>query len=685
MNQKIKSIISLFCMLILLFVIIPLVSASNLDDRAELEAFLDGIFSIQQKQYKVPGITVAVIKDGEVSFSKGYGYSDLNEKILIDPATSLHRPGSNSKILVWTAVMHLVEQGILDLHVDINTYLDFPLPNKLATGRQTGAITLHNLLTHTSGFEDKVSEIFVATPDAIQPLKQYVRDHLPARVFVPGTTLAYSNYGTTLAAYIIELVTGQPFHEYVEREILEPLEMNLSTFAQPLPEDYMAQMSKGYVYINDEYRPVEFEYVQSYPAGGLSSTTLDMAKLIIAHLNLGAVFDKKTDEENSIEEENLAELLASDIKQENENEQLNGFGENLVAEELEVEVESSNVVHRILQEGTAKLMQTRQFSGHHEIQGMTYGFIEADYNGYRVLSHGGDTFVFHTGLYFLPEEQVGLYVTYNSANSGPARFEFFKSFMDRYFPEQKLAESSPKPIAVGTESNYSGAYHFARSNFTHHEALVHALQKVRIDFDEDGYLLLHIGSNATRFGEISPGVFRELNGQAKIAFSFQDGKANKIDLSLAGPNTLLRTPWYRNINFIASIMVGSLLIMLFTLIRWIKQLFRAPRNRDRFAASQIIATIFIVIFVTSLVLIVDVITNTHPDLGIPMEILQPTSTLSAVFILSKVLLVLAILMLIVTIYLWVVRNDRLGPRILYTLISLCSVSVVWVLWLFNLI
>src|SRR5690554_3340041 len=149
MKPKTKQLHVLCSLLVILFILIPQVKAQTIDSLTELEAFLDGIFSVQHEQYKVPGISVAIIQDGEILFSKGYGYADFENKVPYDPVTTLHRPGSNSKILVWSAVMQLMEQGLLDLHVDINTYLDFPLPNKLSNGKQTGSITMHDLLTHT--------------------------------------------------------------------------------------------------------------------------------------------------------------------------------------------------------------------------------------------------------------------------------------------------------------------------------------------------------------------------------------------------------------------------------------------------------------------------------------------------------------------------------------------------------
>ena len=184
------------------FMIIPQVYAANLESPEELEAFFDGVLAMQLRDYNIPGATVALVKDDIIVFSKGYGFANLEKLIPMDPATTLHRPGSNSKILVWTAVMQLVEQGRLDLYTDINAYLDFSIPSKVA-GREAPPITLHHLMTHSAGFEDQVIELFVSGPEFVDPLGQYVKDYLPARVFQPGSVMAYSNYGTTLSAYIV--------------------------------------------------------------------------------------------------------------------------------------------------------------------------------------------------------------------------------------------------------------------------------------------------------------------------------------------------------------------------------------------------------------------------------------------------------------------------------------------------
>jgi CubicO group peptidase (beta-lactamase class C family) len=207
---------------------------------ADVEAFLDGILPLQLKQDDIGGATVAVVKDGRLLFAKGYGYADVEKKKPVSAQETLFRPGSISKLFTWTAIMQLFEQGKLDLDRDINDYLDFKIPE--AFGKP---ITLKNVMTHTPGFEEQIKDLFSVNP--LTPnLGQYLKTHIPARIYPPGTVPAYSNYATAVAGYIVERVSGRPFEEYIAENIFKPLNMTHSTFVQPLPRISLRSMSNGY-------------------------------------------------------------------------------------------------------------------------------------------------------------------------------------------------------------------------------------------------------------------------------------------------------------------------------------------------------------------------------------------------------------------------------------------------------
>jgi CubicO group peptidase (beta-lactamase class C family) len=181
--------------------------------KEDLEAFFDGFIPIELQRDDIAGAVVIVVKDGKVLFAKGYGYADVKTRKPVTVDATLFRPGSISKTFTWTAVMQLVEQGKIDLNRDVNDYLDFKIPATFGK-----PITMKDLMTHTPGFEETLKELFVANAADMRPLQQYVQTHMPQEIFPPGTTPAYSNYGATLAGYIVQRVSGMPFDDYIEQE-----------------------------------------------------------------------------------------------------------------------------------------------------------------------------------------------------------------------------------------------------------------------------------------------------------------------------------------------------------------------------------------------------------------------------------------------------------------------------------
>ena len=186
----------------------------------------------------IAGAVVVVVKDGAVLVQKGYGHADVEARTPVDPAATLFRPGSVSKLFTWTAVMQLVEQGKLDLDADVNQYLDFEIPARDGT-----PVTLRQAMTHTTGFEEQIRALITADPDEITPLGDALKYWVPERIHVPGATPAYSNYATALAGYIVERVSGESFDDYIERHSFQPLGMDRSSFRQPLPAPLLANMS----------------------------------------------------------------------------------------------------------------------------------------------------------------------------------------------------------------------------------------------------------------------------------------------------------------------------------------------------------------------------------------------------------------------------------------------------------
>jgi CubicO group peptidase (beta-lactamase class C family) len=178
----------------------PIAPADNTHPLTEEDAasFLDGIVPYGIQRGAIAGAVVVIVKDGRILVAQGYGYADAEKRKPVVAAETIFRPGSISKLFTWTSVMQLVAAGQLDLDRDVNDYLDFKIPPKFGQ-----PITLRNLLTHTPGFEDGISEAFVTQPDKLVSLRDYLAKHIPARIFPPGKVVAYSNYGASLAGYIV--------------------------------------------------------------------------------------------------------------------------------------------------------------------------------------------------------------------------------------------------------------------------------------------------------------------------------------------------------------------------------------------------------------------------------------------------------------------------------------------------
>src|SRR5215469_12515496 len=344
--------------------------------KEDLEAFFDGFIPIELDRDDIAGAVVVVVKDGNVLFAKGYGFSDMKSRKPVTVDATLFRPGSISKTFTWTAVMQLYEQGKIDLDRDINDYLDFKIPATFGK-----PITMKDLMTHTPGFEETLKELFVANAKDMRPLGDYLRTHVPEEIFPPGTTPAYSNYGATLAGYIVQRVSGMPFDDYIEKNIFQPLGMNHTTFRQPLPENLKTLMSNGYAKASGE--PKSFEFVQAWPAGSLSTTAEDMSHWMIAHLQDGEY----------------------------------------------------NGVH-ILKPETARLMHSRAFTNLPELNGGAYGFYEESRNGHHIIGHGGDTRWFHSDMHLMLDDHVGFFISVNSAGKGDNSLldALGEHFLDRYFP-----------------------------------------------------------------------------------------------------------------------------------------------------------------------------------------------------------------------------------------------------------
>ncbi|MET7328374.1 serine hydrolase [Nonomuraea sp. NPDC005650] len=249
-------------------------AATDLEDVGTL---VDQVVPGQLAAHGIPGAAVTVVSDGRQVFSRGYGYADLARLMPVDAARTGFFTASTAKTFTAVAALQLVEEGRLDLHADVNTYLKTFKIEDTFPGRP---VTLEHLLTHTAGFADNVLGSSWEDPSAAEPLAEVVRNGRPERVRPPGTVLAYDNCAYNLAGHLVELASGKPFAEYVRSRVLAPLGMEGTSFGAPLPAALVGSLARGY----DGDVPYKRYYGSPASGAGPVTTAADMGRLMIALL-----------------------------------------------------------------------------------------------------------------------------------------------------------------------------------------------------------------------------------------------------------------------------------------------------------------------------------------------------------------------------------------------------------------
>jgi CubicO group peptidase (beta-lactamase class C family) len=234
---------------------------------------------IEERKEGTASVSLAVFNHQDTLYDKQYGYANIGTKLAVDENT-VYEWGSVTKLLVWVSVMQLYEQGKIDLDTDIREYLPEHFLTKLAYDKP---ITMIHLMNHTAGWQETTYDIETASSSEIVSLKQALRQSEPAQVNEPGTVTAYSNWGTSLAAYIVERITGEDFCDYVHQHIFEPLHMEHTGLAPDLADNSWVKQQRlllnCYSIMQDS--SVDYgkciRYILLYPSGSATGTLEDFA------------------------------------------------------------------------------------------------------------------------------------------------------------------------------------------------------------------------------------------------------------------------------------------------------------------------------------------------------------------------------------------------------------------------
>lgn len=232
---------------------------------------------------RVPGVSIAVIRNGQIEWARGFGVTTAGGATAITPDT-LFQAASISKPVSALAVLRLVESGKVDLDTDVNQYLK---TWKLAENEYTAnaKVTLRGLLSHTAGVT--VHGFPGYAPNTTAATVRQILDGQPpantARIFVdttPGTLWRYSGGGYVVAQQLVEDVTGQPFARLMRDSVLLPIGMTRSTFEQPLPAERLGEIAAPHRAQGQPLPEGAHTYPEMAPAG-LWTTPSDLARFAI--------------------------------------------------------------------------------------------------------------------------------------------------------------------------------------------------------------------------------------------------------------------------------------------------------------------------------------------------------------------------------------------------------------------
>ena len=495
----------------------------------DVEAWLDGLMPTGLATAEAPGAVVVVVKDGQVLFEKGYGYADYKSGKPVDPKVTLFRPGSISKLFTWTAVMQQVEQGKINLDADVNTYLDFHIP-----AYQGQPVTMRMLMTHRAGFSETARDL-LTYGKAAPPLDTVLKRYVPPRIFLPAGGPGYSNYGASVAGYIVQRVSGEEFDSYVQHHIFAPLGMQHSTFDQPLPASLAPDMSKGYS-TWDKPGP-GFEIISMPPAGSLSATGDDMSHFMIAHLQNGKYGDGQ-----------------------------------------------------ILKPETAVAMHTTVTKAFPDLNGNLLGFYQQNINGHRVIAHGGDTDFFHSDLTLWIDDNVGVFISVNArGKDGMGEFlrdRLFAGFADRYFPAPPVTAHVDEATAKQHAAMIAGAYGTTRGSRSTFLSAIALIGPNVVKDNGDGTITAAPLGIPEIFFETSPFLWQQLHGHDRIEGTVKDGKVVRWSSDSAAPIFVYERPTgFAATGLETPLLLASLALLLLTAVLWPIVAFVRWRNNKAFAFS----------------------------------------------------------------------------------------------------
>ena len=467
-------------------------------DSALLVHVLDSLIVPGLGRYHIPGMVISIVHDSDIVLAKGYGYADIERTVPFDPDSTVIRIASVSKLFTATAVLQLVDRGVLDMHQDINIYLTrFKVENRFGK-----PITLQHLLTHTAGFDDRTIGMSAWTQESQVPLGDFLATRLPRRILPPGEVYMYSNFSNALAGFVVEEVAHEDYATYVRQNILEPLGMRRSDYR--LRPDLQPLLAQCYSHAGAGYQHHPFDFINDYPGGQMLSTANDMARFMIVHLQLGRYAGKT-----------------------------------------------------ILSEASATAMHSVQFTHHKELEhavGYSFGILPA--RSQTILMHDGGYTGVGSRLILCPKSRIGIFMACNIMD-GVLLDKVSRAILDLIIPEPPQDTTqyplTPLPQYDRNVAEFAGTYRFSR--YVHNDItkvgvlMGMAGPEMRIGKNGEGMILMdRYFGKPRRMVQIQPCLFQSIDDRYMCAFR-RDASGTITHLFTDGTTAFERISWYETTMF----------------------------------------------------------------------------------------------------------------------------------------
>jgi CubicO group peptidase (beta-lactamase class C family) len=620
----------------------PPPQASGPTDPAQFEAFLDAYVAEAMEADHIPGLVFTMVKDGQVFFSKGYGYANLEKQVPMHPEETVLLNASLAKAFTAVGVLQLAERGVIDLHEDVRPYFtEFPLKTNFDQ-----PLTFANLLTNTEGFESRMIGMGARTEDDLLPLGELIETYGATQIYAPGAHLTYNDYASNLSGYLTQEISGVPFSQYMADNILLPLGMTSSAIVQSTPEELRSRLISGYEYEEGKHVPVELAYTRYAPGGGLRTTAADMNRFMLALLNGGRYADAQILDPSSVEK-----------------------------------------------------MLTRQFAPHPKVAGITYGLFEHLANGHQLFFRDGDGVGTRSRMVLFPDQDLAFFVCYN-ADASALRLDIINAFLDEYYPAAGAAMPVPMGGHQGRLRQFAGTYRsFQMDVTTFAKSMFLFSQLIEVAGTDEGYLSVAstglLGAQDDAMGgfvgeslwvEVEPLFFERVDGSGQLAF-VQD-ESGRIIQMVSGQgyhSTFDKLPWYeaRAFQVLVILLVAILIItmLISTVVFWpLGALVRKLRKRSApkpFSWGALAARLWITLvggmFLLFLARCFGVLLGGMTPAfvwGVTPEMVESLDSMYLPAVLALALPVFAILA-------WVRRWWDVGTRVHYTLVTLAVLAGIW--------